>query len=310
MHGRETSVSIPGRDDPWYGRPHMLVQSYQREVPDTDARIARALLREKDFCVVVVRTRGLALDSGALRHGIKHLERLRRPQLTIVLQGRGYLDLGEHVIELREGDVACTDQRAHRGEGYGPDSEVILVGWSTGSTMAFGTGRIDRATVHRLRGHLGEFDRTEPRAWTAALAHELESSVGLDTLPRTPSAITPAPVQLGRLYHALGTAFSRLDTQPSLTEIAESIGVTERQAHRLIAELARKYDHPFLGWREMVQEMRLTWAAQLLSIPEMPLGRVARFAGYRSTNALHHACSLRGASTPTTIAKELAHRWR
>jgi transcriptional regulator GlxA family with amidase domain len=124
-----------------------------------------------------------------------------------------------------------------------------------------------------------------------------------------PAGLARAPEALARTYSVLGEALSRLDAQPSFTEVACAVQSSERQLSRHMGELARSYGHPFQGWRDFVHEMRLEWATQLLSVPGVGLGRVASLAGYRSVVALCHAFSMRGAETPRTIARRLAEHW-
>jgi transcriptional regulator GlxA family with amidase domain len=165
------------------------------------------------------------------------------------------------------------------------------------------------ADVARLRALAAAAPSLEPGRWVSELAGQLKA-LGAPGPAVGPRAIAPAPAPLERLYTALGRALSRLGAQPSLAELAEGLGVGERQVHRGFAELARAYAHPFEGWRDFLHQMRVDWAAQLLSVRGLSLGRVAELAGYRSTTALFHAFSARGAATPGAIARRLAEHWR
>jgi len=251
---------------------------------------------------------------GVLDRVVRHLERLRRPQLTIVLAGHAYFDVAGRIMTLGPGDVVTTDQSSHEGEGYGGrECEVITIdcdprGLFVGGRPESSPSSISMHDVQALRTLVGARGSMRPREWTAHLAGRLRA-LGLPVARAAAGDIEPAPAQLARLYAALGPALSRLDTQPTLSEIAMSISTSERNVNRMLTHLARAYDHPFAGWRELVHEMRLVWATQLLSLPDMRLDRVARLAGYRSTIAFHHALSIRGGPTPRTIARRLAERW-
>jgi AraC-like DNA-binding protein len=289
----------------------MLVQSFLREVPEHGAYIARTILRDTRLCVAVVRTQGLVLDRGVIGKAIQFPTRFQRPQLTIVLRGRGYLESRDRgVVTLRPGDVAESHQRDHVAEGYsGSPGEAILVDWE-GSVPVTSPrlSRISPGDVSGLSAHVASLSTLPPVGWIAKLSLRLRA-LGLEPSIIDPDSLAPPPAPMVRLYAALGGALSRLDAQPSLPELAEALGSNERQVHRQLAQLARTYGHSFASWRDFLHEMRLDWATQLLSIPEMPLGRVAKLAGYRSTTALHHAYSLRGAETPMTIANRLRERW-
>jgi AraC-like DNA-binding protein len=274
----------------------MLAQTYVRDVIGRDARIARTLVRDAGRALAVVRARGIAVDHGVLRGAVGFVRGAARTQLTIVLRGRGYIATDRGTAELREGDVELSDQRAHVGEGYGGrESEIVIVEWEGSVPQA--AGRLSPIDRERLRARM-----STPSELVASLAE-----LGLPTPP--PREPRPTPTTLARLYAALGSVLSRLDTHPNLGEVAAAVGGTERTVHRQLAQLAAEFAHPFAGWRDLLNEMRLDLATQLLSIPSMPLAEVAARAGYRSTIALHHALSSRNAPTATAIARTLRERW-
>lgn len=63
------------------------------------------------------------------------------------------------------------------------------------------------------------------------------------------------------------------------------------------------------GWRDALADMRMSAAQQLLSIPGMPIHRVAALSGFRSSIALAHAFSSRSPTTPGALARALRERW-
>jgi transcriptional regulator GlxA family with amidase domain len=190
---------------------------------------------------------------------------------------------------------------------------VIILDWESSAehpaSPSADVGAVSRADLCKLREHVSNLHSRPAEAWVEELACRLRS-LGLDVAPerhdREPHV---APPDLVRLYRALGTVLSRLHEHPSLEELALSVGFGERQVKRKLTELTRRYAHPFTSWRDFLHEMRLDWATQLLSIDGLSLERVAELAGYRSTVALHHAFSARGAPTPRTIARHLSERW-
>ena len=283
----------------------MLTQTYSRHVPGADASITRTLIRDASFCVAVLELRGLALDRGALGHALHFPTRFRRPQLTVLLSGRGYLRTATGVTTLRTGDVVESHQLAHLAEGYGGDAcEVLIVDWKDESPLApRRLSRLGEPELARLRALTAVVNKTAPERWVLELSSCLQS-LGFHRPLVTELTSSPAPLR--KLYAAVGAALSSLHTQPSLLELAQSLGLSERQVHRQFEQLP----HSFASWRELLHESRLDWTTQLLSVPGLPLGQVAQLAGYRSTIALHHALSLRGAATPSAISRGLAERWR
>ena len=292
----------------------MLVQTYRRTVPGHDAFIERTLVRDRQLCVALVRTRNLALDRGVIAGAVEFAKRFRRPQISIVLDGEGYFDVQGRVVSFGAGDLAETDQRAHRGEGYGGRTcEVIIVDWDEPAPSAApkaasvgAIGRTERAALHQHAGRLREMP---PAAWVAELLHRLRAC-GLAVAPYHEAAPPLAsPRSLVRLYQSMGSVLSRIDEHPSLDDLAAAMNASPRQTRRWLAALTQSYAHPFSSWRDFIHEMRLDWATQLLSVPGLSLDRVAALAGYRSTAALHHAYSTRGAATPRAISRRLNERW-
>lgn len=295
----------------------MLVQSFRRGVVDREAFASRTMFRGKDFSVAVLGGSAIAVDRGVLGGAVKFARRSRRRQVSIVLEGGGYVDVDGRLVTLHEGDVLASDQRRHRAEGYGgPRSSVIILDWDHGAlfeTSLRCEGSVAPLAAHdraALLGHVAQLDATPPEAWVYALTRLL-AAIGVLARPLPdPRSLPASPRPLVVLYGALGAVLSRLDTHPSLDELAIMTGVSERQAKRLLAELTRSYSHGFASWRDFLHETRLDWSAQLLSVPNLGIERASRIAGYRSSVALHHALSARGGKTPGTIERELAERWR
>jgi AraC-like DNA-binding protein len=287
----------------------MLVQTFRREVPEHGALTSRTMLKDTWLSVAVLCNQGLAVDRGVTRPALEFPKRFRRTQLTLVLSGRGYLELAQgRVITLCAGDVALSHQSEHRGEGYF-GGHVILVDWDGECGFA---PQFTHIAPHDVLGFLSLANSTAQKA-PVEFVRELALRLQALGLPRhliDLGGIAPAPAPMARLYAALGHALSSLDQYPSLPEVAHVMHASERNVHRQLAHLAKTYGHSFVGWRDFVSEMRLDWATQLLSIPRISTANVARLAGYRSAIALNHAYRTRGADTPAVIARRLAEHWR
>lgn len=267
------------------------------------------MLRAPRFAIAMVRSTGIALDYAALAQKVGFRTQPRRRQLSVVLQGRAYFQAERGVLELRAGDLVLSRQGTAESEGYGGEAcEALIVDWEVDAAPVEwpSVGRIGVADATRLRGLISRFEREQAAGWVMELSMMLRAlGLGSNLNPtRTPVLLTPAQ----RLYGLLGDVLGRLGEHPSLTELAGAMSLSERQINRLFGELAR-HGHPFASWRDFLHEMRIDWATHLLSIPGVPLGYVAKVAGYRSTIALCHAFSLRGIRPPGEVARGLAERW-
>lgn len=298
----------------------MIVQWSRRVVPGHEVNgapvsVRRAIVRHPHFAITVLRSNGLATDWGMQGELVRFIARMTRTQLSILLEGRGYF--GPAPLFLTPGDVVWSDQRLAEAEGYaGAPCEVLVVEWD--HDALFGPehrgeaqrGHIAPRDVARLRALVARLPMTPAAPWSIELAATL-AALGLRTATEF-EAHDPASRHV-QLFAELGNALSRLDAQPSLGEIADTLAVTERQAHRRFKELEDAYGARHEGWRDFIGDARLGWATQLLSVPGLPLSRVAALAGYGSTIALSHAFALRArggdASTPGVVARRLADRW-
>jgi AraC-like DNA-binding protein len=186
---------------------------------------------------------------------------------------------------------------------------VILVDWDGECALAPQFTHIAPNDVLGFLSLVNSMAQQAPIGFVRELALRLQA-LGLPCHLIDPDGVAPAPAPMARLYAALGHTLSSLDQYPSLPEVAGVMQASERHVHRQLAQLAKTYGHSFVGWRDFVNEMRLDWATQLLSIPRISTATVAKLAGYRSATALNHAYRARGADTPAVIARRLAEHWR
>ncbi|MFO0687028.1 MAG: hypothetical protein U0234_33495 [Sandaracinus sp.] len=245
---------------------------------------------------------------------MSYIARQSRTQLTVVLAGRGYVGRGASVVTLRPGDAVLLDQRLHDDEGYaGSPCEVLCVEWDTSApvdVLCEGPPRLGRLSVReteRLRALTARMGHEPGEAWTLELLRQLRSA-GLPA-PRTGSLGASIGAPTAAVYRGLGEARERLHAQPSLDELATEVGISERHARRAIESLSNEYGMVIEGWRDALADMRMSAAQQLLSIPGMPVHRVAALTGFRSSIALAHAFSSRSTTTPGGLARALHERW-
>jgi AraC-like DNA-binding protein len=293
----------------------VLVQVSETRVPGHDAYCRGAAVRGADFAVSMLWSSGLATDWGVQSPLVEYIVRQKRPQLSIVLAGHGYVTLPTGTLLLRPGDVVELDQRRHDDEGYGGSPcEVLVIEWDDGGSFGparLGSPRCSRlgaADVARLRSLTARVDLTPAHLWAQELIGTLRA-VGLP-VPRMPELQVALPAQAARIYRALGVARNRLDRHPSIQELGESVGLSERQLRRGLTKLETDFGITSSGWREFLSDARLGWAQQLLSIPGLSMKRVAELTGFRSPVAFSHAFSARGGATPGAVARVLRERWR
>lgn len=293
----------------------MIVQWTRRDVPDLGVRVRRLIVREPSFVVMVLRSEGVAHDWGIQSEAVSFIARLHRTQLSLLLEGRGYMwtPSGPHLLEA--GDTTESDQGRMEVDGYA-GSPLLLVQVEYERDGLFGPAhrgaarfsRLARSDVSTLRSICERVEEIRPAQLVLELARVLRTLGYPVTLDFEASA--RPRLDVGRVFGAMGDAISQIERQPSLTEVAGAVDLTERQTNRHIKELSRAYAHPIESWREFIHDVRIGVATQILSIPNVPLAQVAKLSGYGSAIALCHALSARNAPTPGEIARRLAERWR
>ena len=294
----------------------MLVHTDHREIADTGAVFHRTVMRHQRFRVTVQTSRGMVTDFAVVDRISPFFQRARRAEAMVLLAGRGYFGDGGRPVSLAPGDFVISDQTRGEAEGYaGSPCEMLSLEWDPGELGPAVRGkprwsRIGAADLARLRAHVRQADHEPSEVWVVRLLEMLRAA-GLPLVRiDDPRALRDDPDQLVRVHGALDGALARLDLHPSLAEMAGALSLSERQAHRNLAALVRRYGITFgSSWRGLVSHARLEWLTQVLSVPALPLARVAQLTGYRSTEAVCHALALRGAPSPTALARQLKQRW-
>ncbi len=64
------------------------------------------------------------------------------------------------------------------------------------------------------------------------------------------------------------------------------------------------------GWRDYLSDTRMSWAQQLLSVPELPMSRAATLSGFRSPVAFSPTFKARSGMTLGEVARTLREHWR
>jgi AraC-like DNA-binding protein len=285
------------------------------EVPlPRGAVLRQAAVRGAGFAISMLWSRGIATDWGLLAPLTSYIARQRRSQLSLVLEGHGYVATPMGAATLVAGDVVELDQTRHDDEGYGgTPCHVLVIEWEDDDVLgsAFRAApRISRLTAREtrmLREHDDALATTEVEAWIAGLFARLRA-IGMRIGPRPEVRGTDSP-QLAALYGALGRARAELGTFPSIQELAERAQLSERHARRGLDSLRDDLAMPIDGWRDALSDIRMSVVQQALSMPGLPLTEVARVSGFRSSIALAHAIKARSGQTPGQLAGALRERW-
>lgn len=284
-------------------------------LPIEGARARYGSVRDQGFAVSVLWSAGIASDWGILSGLTSYIARQRRPQLSVVLRGRGYVATDGVVTSLGVGDVVVLDQSRQDHEGYaGSPCEVLVFEWEPDIGLGPAhvgppfIGRLGPRDLARLQALTSRFSEETALAWMLELVELLRVlGLGAEALPRAPAIVTP---RVAQLYRALGELRGQLDRHPSLPELGEAVGLSARQARRDLDELEAQFSMPIDGFRDALSDMRMSHAQQLLSIESLSLARVAQLSGFRSAIALSHAFTARSGQTPGEIRTLLRHRWR
>ncbi len=287
----------------------MIFETHHRAIPERDAFFRRRSLRHELLRVVIFESSRLATDFQLLAAAVPFMSDHRGTQVTLILEGRGYFASADaRFVELRPGDGVLSDQLRLEPEGYGgaPCLAVVIEwtsdiapAWRSPSTkFHLSPAEIARAKIAlagesaaELVGGLLELLRAH------GLPFQRDVDLGLGSsgsMSRWPAVASP-----------LGKAFSRLETSPCLTELAAELGVSERQANRYAARCA---PHA-ASFRDLMHDARVEAAIQALSLPRIPLERVAALSGYRSAVALCHAFARSGLPSPAQLSTMLRERW-
>jgi len=107
---------------------------------------------------------------------------------------------------------------------------------------------------------------------------------------------------------ALDAALSRLRDGRGLVDVADGLGVGERQARRVVQSLQRAYGWNTSGsWRDALLRRRAMMAALSMTAPGATSEVVSRSLGYASAASLCRALDGLSLPSPGSIARRVKH---
>lgn len=271
-------------------------------------RETTSLIGEGFRVYVVALAGGLAFDSRVLftKGPTLSLQVAAHAQVCVVLDGRMYLRRGERTFLLPAGQAIVESIEGAWDERWEGDPFLALVvEWSAAVAplppirAAFPCSRDEE----RLRAIAQSILRDPKRA--ASDPSLLSTTFGiLDSLgildgvrPRDTLGEDPLQPEADLLSHAL----SHLDHQPMWVDLAARRGVSERELRRRFAALPIWQE--MTGLRAALVRARILATASLLSLPDLPVGVVARMSGYGSSRALGTALDQHGLPSATDLRR-------
>lgn len=285
-------------------RPHMNVSFRNDE------------LRTRHFIVTAIQYSGGLWDEysltateksfawAAVRINLKGRVRIEQPG-QVVEKDTGALFLGQGFPSVR--------LRTAPDEWSGVD--VLTLAVRTQVPGAFGehaTIDVASAAVLRTANELAAAMRAEkPNQVLAAHLIEFLRALRSDGIADFPedefvaAMAEPIPNVDKLLAAAYQDSVFPLTRHPGLVDIAQRIGLGERQTNRRMHEYFQKYHVVDHGWQGYISGTRLMMASVLASAPEASTELVAKLAGFRSPTSLCHAFAEVGWASPSQVGKAL-----
>jgi AraC-like DNA-binding protein len=255
--------------------------------------------------------RNIATDYGLLNRAVPFMDRMQRPQVSVVLAGEGRADEQGRRVWLSANSFAVSDGGATRGgiHAYaGVETKQLLVEWDPAvfgapfdrELAVANTNASDRARLEAAAERA-----VAPPTSTSGIAEVLAMlrSLGLPLDRVDPPSSRAAPAELCALHAAVASALSSLDRFPAIDDFAGELGWNARRIHRGIRTLAERFTLPWNEWRWVLRSQRMMAATRLLSAPGATTDAVAQLTGFRSPTSLCHAFAKAGLPSPGALAR-------
>jgi hypothetical protein len=279
-------------------------------VPELDAVHEQIEVRTPGLRLGVHRGRNVASDYSLVERAAPFLHHLRRPQVTVVLEGHARFEEADRREWVAAGALRISDPaRAGTDAFAGRVSTTMVVEWDPATA---GSPYVGDGTVVIVGGRdCRRLDAASQRlagpgaARAAADIVDLLRSVGvpLERIRERDLERDRLPADLERLHDSFCERLSRLEQHPAVVEVAGDVGTSVRQVHRLLAGVARRYAMPWGHWRSALHYARMLQAIRLLAAPGATTEIVARWTGFRAPAALCHAFDAGGLPSPGTLAQ-------
>lgn len=271
------------------------------------ARVStHALLHSRGRLQAVWNERVVCEDALALR-SFDRRGRTTRPIATILLDGKARIRVGSSIAEVAPLDVVGMDEKGPivmRQEGE-PYRALVLEWdpeWLGPRPRPFFRARLDHEAERTARTTFERLSLGDPGARDWLATTELLARCGLPLrIPEEAECVEAVAERTLRLSRALDGLFSRLDTQPMIADLEQSIGVTSRHINRIVGSFNSEYGFNAGGWRDARNRRRLLVGVALMTAPGATAQLVARAVGYGSPTAFGTALAQAGLPAPSSI---------
>ena len=112
-------------------------------------------------------------------------------------------------------------------------------------------------------------------------------------------------LMLARMWDAMKLFYDRAYASPSMSELAEAVRLSIRQANRLVNNWTTLLGVPPEGFRRFTRRWRLKLAVMLLSSHDYSIAEVARIVGYGRGGGLTNAFAAEGLPSPSRVRELL-----
>lgn len=279
------------------------------DAPELDAWSRAVEVRVPALRVTLLEGKNIASDFALMERATPFTAQIKRPALTLVLEGAGRWDELGRRAWTDPGDIILSDSRMGATEAYaGPTTSVLILHWDVATLGVAVAGAAQRT-------RFGARDLARFRELAAGLHGHAPRRVAIEMLDRLRAhgvrfakltegdLVQEATEDESRLSAAIGHQLARLGTHPSIDDVGNELGWSSRHVNRRFAELAKNHGLTFHRWRSLLHHTRMLMASRLLAAPGATTELIARLTGFRSPSALCHAFAKAGWPSPGVLAR-------
>ena len=262
-------------------------------------------LRRPEFVLRFTNCQNVAVDERFLTSAFPLVPTPSR--LVAIVMVAGCIDL-EHGGLIEPGDSILVDISTF-GRIRSKNACHLNLEWASNERALRATpcrlGRPALEQVMKIAGAL--FDRNSAQRSTLANAFELFRTIGAP-LTLSVEGLEGEPSSRDRRFaRAMEEQLENVASRATTTfHMGDSLGLTERQIHRLVEDFNTRYGINARSWRDARNRWRIQSAALLLSRLELTVADVAREVGYASPNALARAFSKVGFPPPAIVRRQMS----